>query len=206
MRENLFDVAKLANCGMDVHARMVRETREYLRTWGRSTRAALETLRGRPSCGYFAPSCLAHASNLRFSSAPTIRGVRLLDAMHAWYFAEGAGAEGEYLLDDCGELPCSVAAAESEQQCPRLDSVRECHALCRLKRRRRRIRIGLNPSAPGRHVCELDEAAARESKQNVARRRREEHQAMRALDRKRAESARRERSVYVDESDDESRA
>lgn len=137
----------------------------YLIAWGRATRAALGMLRARPSHGFFAPSCLAHASNLRFSSAPTVRGVLLIDAMHAWFF--GGNDEPQYLVDQCGDLPCSNATAGA-QQCPHLDSVRECHSLCRRARRERRIRLGLNPDAPGRNVCELEPASAREEKRERA--------------------------------------
>ena len=167
---------QLANCGLDIHQPMQPATLEYLKAWGRATRRALLTLRASPSAarhGAFAPSCLAHASNLRFSSAPPVRGVRLIDAMHDWYFgtnlssspstADVLGSDAaearRFLFDECGDLPCSNATGPT-QQCPRLGSVRLCNSLCRLARRRRRIRIGLDPSAPGRNVCELSEPPA----------------------------------------------
>jgi len=128
----------------------------------------LDGIRDRRDVGFFAPSCLAHASNLHFDTAPTVRGTRLLDAMRAWYFTAN-GSAVQYVLDDCGELPCSSEAATTKSQCPRLETVRECHARCRAARRRRRIKNGLDPSAPGRAVCEVDVVAARESRVEAAR-------------------------------------
>ena len=154
--------------GLDVHAPILAPQLRYLKEWGAAVRRALETLRSSRASGFFAPSCLAHASNLRFSTAPPVRGVRLSDAMRAWYF-HGNGSDEQYVADDCGDLPCADASVPSHQ-CPRLQSVRACHALCRLHRRRRRIRIGLDPSAPGRHVCELDVVAARQSQSSTASR------------------------------------
>ena len=157
LRENLFDIAKLANCGLDVHSKLRAPAIEYLQHWGRATRATIESLRSRPSNGFFAPSCLAHASNLRFSSSPLVGGMKLLDAMHAWYF-HADGASAQYAIDSCGDLPCTNDTAVgrlAEDRCPVLDSLRECHARCRLNRRRRRIRLGLNPRLPGHNVCQL---------------------------------------------------
>mmetsp|Transcript_26523 Transcript_26523/g.67415 ORF Transcript_26523/g.67415 Transcript_26523/m.67415 type:complete len:160 (+) Transcript_26523:279-758(+) len=106
----------------------------------------------------FLAVCLAfgsQASNLRFSSAPVLRGVRLVDAMHAWFFAPAGHDEMRYVMDDCGDLPCSRASGPS-QQCPKLDSLRVCSShRCKVHRRRRRIRIGLDPSALGRNVCDI---------------------------------------------------
>ena len=40
VRENLFDSAKLANCGLDIHTPHTEETVAYMRQWGQRTRAA----------------------------------------------------------------------------------------------------------------------------------------------------------------------
>lgn len=99
--------------------------------------------------------------------------------MHAWYFgADGRAAQ--YAIDDgCGDLPCSrdenvtraitASSAGDElstawaERCPLLDSVRQCHGRCQLKRRRRRIRRGINPDSSGHHVCQLETAAPPET-------------------------------------------
>ena len=154
-----------------MHARLREPAFEYLRAWGRQTRSTLEALvRGHPRSGAFAPSCLAHAANLRFSSAPTVGGWRLVDAMHVWYFGDerDAGSSGAppapFAIDACGELPCTndTAAASDggsarESRCPLLDSVRACHSRCKQMRRRRRIRLGLNPNLRGHNVCQVEE-------------------------------------------------
>ena len=63
VRENVFDSAKLANCGLDVHAPRTPAAVAYLRVWGRQTRAALEAMRAtHPRSGYFAPSCIAQTA------------------------------------------------------------------------------------------------------------------------------------------------
>ena len=133
------------------------QTLSYLRAWGRATRHALLSLRRSPEAAVhavFAPSCLAHAANLRFSSAPVVRGVRVIDAMHAWYFGSNTDSTSRFVLDDCGDLPCSNASS-SAQHCPTLSSVRICSGRCKLQRRQRRIRIGLNPTVRGRNVCDI---------------------------------------------------
>ena len=84
--------------------------------------------------------------------------------MHAWYFAAD-GRAAQYAMDGCGDLPCSLdpnVTAEGatsglrSARCPLLESVRECHARCRLNRRRRRIRLGLNPAHVGHNVCQVE--------------------------------------------------
>lgn len=157
IRENLFDVAKLANCGLARSAAM-REpaSLDYLRTWGQQTRASLDRLRADPRHGFFAPSCLAHASNLRFGSAPRVGGTRLVDAMRAWFF-NADGGPLQYSADSCPDgLPCTNST--SPESCLRLEDVRECRALCRLNRRKRRLRLGLDPHAGGHGVCDVREA------------------------------------------------
>ena len=153
LRENLFDVAKLANCGLDVHVRGGANL-QYLKEWGQQARQAMESRRRNKHDGFFAPSCLAHASNLRFSSAPMVGGSKLLDVMRSWYFG-GDGSSSQYATDDCGDLPCTKDKSAGEA-CPLLASVHECHTRCRLNRRKRRIRLGLNPRSPGHNVCQVD--------------------------------------------------
>ena len=182
LRENLYDVAKLANCGLDVHAKLRSSDVEYLRRWGQATRATIESRRSRRTDGFFAPSCLAHAANLRFASSPIVGGTRLIEAMHHWYF-HADGASTQYAIDGCGELPCTTEIANASssasgsrrrhEKCPLLDTVKACHSRCKLARRRRRIRLGLNPSFSGHNVCQLDEtgetAGASTSEQNAPR-------------------------------------
>ena len=147
----------------------------YLRVWGRQTRAALEAMRAtHPRSGYFAPSCIAHAHNLRFGSAPSVAGVRLIDGMHDWFFGDegadaaspprGGGGSRRYAMDACGDLPCRSNGTGAvgrrrkprrarDDPCPILSSVRECRGPCMQARRRRRIRLGLNPEHAGHNVC-----------------------------------------------------
>ncbi|KAL1519741.1 hypothetical protein AB1Y20_023249 [Prymnesium parvum] len=148
VRENLFDPAKLANCGLDVRRKLGEGGLAYLRAWGEALAASLEGSLRRAGHGYFVPSCLAHASNLGFESAPAVRGVRLREAMRAWFFSSGGRTD---LLERCGGLPCSNASGAA-QYCPHLPT-RECRQLCQLARRRRRVRNGLDAASPGRHVC-----------------------------------------------------
>ena len=241
IRENLFDVAKLANCGLDIHDARQPQATAYLQAWGRATRRALLSLRASnlsAAHGFYAPACLAHvstppigrkgapeqpthsarstirvchairvclplvgcarppshplygcymplsssvlmlcsdcllscvlpllnlvqtgsqANNLRFSSAPDVRGRRLIDAMHSWFFDAAAPPEQRFVMDDCGELPCHSSPAPL-LHCPTLATVTQCGSLCRLQRQARRLRNGLNPHSVGRNVCELDEA------------------------------------------------
>lgn len=179
LRENLFDVAKLANCGLDVHAKLGSAAVAYLRHWGQVTRATIETRRARHTDGFFAPSCLAHAANLRFSSSPMVGGVALIDAIHHWFFVADGGSL-QYAIDGCGDLPCTNetgragepggrAARANRERCPLLDSVRECKRNCKLARRKRRIRLGLNPEYPGHNVCQLEESAEGASASDGAR-------------------------------------
>ena len=165
VRENLYDVAKLANCGVDLHDDLDATALAYLRDWGRHVRTALTPLRTRRTHGFYLPSCLAHASNLRFSTSPRVGGVRLIDAMHAWFFGDHGGGDGggdgrgllQYAIDDCGELPCTNDSHATTDQCPLLQGIRKCRGLCRLHKQRRRIRLGLNPRVPGHNVCAIED-------------------------------------------------
>ncbi len=107
LRENLFDTAKLANCGLNANGPLVPSQLDYLRTWGGWMRAQLDVLRGPnfSASGFFAPSCLNHGNNLDFATAPPIRGVTLQAALRSWFFGPGPPPR---LVDDCGdELPCT---------------------------------------------------------------------------------------------------
>ena len=93
------------------------------------------------------------------------------------YFG-AAGSRAQYAIDECGDLPCTndtsitqaVHAAGAaggdrgeiehnvrvaSRACPTLDSVRECHQRCQSSRRKRRIRLGLNPDHAGHNVCQV---------------------------------------------------
>ena len=113
LRENLYDTAKLANCGLDARGPLSTEQERYLRAWGgwmRSQLLALTAAASGPHAsahGFFAPSCLDHGENLDWSTAPPVGGVALRDAMSTWFFGRGAPPR---LVDDCGELPCTLPA------------------------------------------------------------------------------------------------
>ena len=152
LRENLFDVAKLANCGLDVHVRGGANL-QYLKEWGRrrakrwrvgGVTSMMASLRRRASHTH-----QIYASRpLRWLVAPSCWMLR------SWYFG-GDGSASQYATDDCGDLPCTKDRSAGEA-CPLLESVHECHTRCRLNRRKRRIRLGLNPRSPGHNVCQVD--------------------------------------------------
>ena len=71
LRENLFDTAKLANCGLDARGPLLPDQVAYIRAWGGWMKAQLDSIAAPGSVhfnktGYFAPSCLNHGENLDF--------------------------------------------------------------------------------------------------------------------------------------------
>ena len=115
IRENLFDTAKLANCGVDTRGPLTASQLLYLKRWGAWMRAQLATISldvQHQASGFFAPSCLNHAENLGWGSAPRLGGVALRDAMRRWFFAPDSSplAPPPRLSDDCGDLPCTQSA------------------------------------------------------------------------------------------------
>ena len=73
VRENQYDAAKLANCGLDVHSHLGEAEYAYLREWGQTVRRELRSLGAASKRnGAWAPSCLAHAGNLGFASSPRL--------------------------------------------------------------------------------------------------------------------------------------
>jgi len=120
LRENLYDTAKLANCGLDARPPLAAEQLAYLKQWGAWMTSQLAALvsdaQHNASRGFFAPSCLNHGENLDTQTAPPVAGVALRDAMRAWYFdgrqvavpgGGGTPAAPPRLIDDCGDLPCT---------------------------------------------------------------------------------------------------
>ena len=180
VRENQFDTAKLANCGLDVHRHLGEQERRFLTEWGRRVRKDMRAIGARPRNGAWAPSCLAHAGNLGFASSPRLTApakygktgaeLTLREVFHAWYFGEAVASSPTALLRtivaDCGELPCSNATGAG-QTCPRLVE-RECGAACERARRERRIREGKNPDGPGHNVCNVPLAGDGATARNTA--------------------------------------
>mmetsp|Transcript_23053 Transcript_23053/g.50456 ORF Transcript_23053/g.50456 Transcript_23053/m.50456 type:complete len:493 (-) Transcript_23053:358-1836(-) len=117
VRENLFDRAKLANCGLDVEGALSVTDAAYLRQWGKWMLLQLSLVQADPRNGYFAPSCLEHGANLALGTAPSIGGVSMAAALRSWFF-DTAEAPTR-LTDRCGELPCTRAWPG---QCPHLPS------------------------------------------------------------------------------------
>lgn len=166
LRENQFDSAKLANCGLDVHSHMGEAELSYLKEWGGLIRSEMRAVGARPRNGAWSPSCLAHAGNLGFASSPRLalpgwragddaQLVSLREIFRAWYFETANTSLPRAVVAECGELPCSNAS--EGQACPRL-LARECGAACARARRKRRIRDGKSPEGPGRNVCDVSAA------------------------------------------------
>lgn len=124
LRENLFDTAKLANCGLDTRGPLTAMQNAYLRRWGLWMRQQLAVCGSAggdrrlglgssalSSCGFFSPSCLDHADNLDWAMAPPVRGVSMHSALRAWLFeAPDLLRPPPRLVDDCGDLPCTQPA------------------------------------------------------------------------------------------------
>ena len=121
LRENLFDTAKLANCGLDARGPLLPDQVAYIRAWGGWMKAQLDSIAAPGSVhfnktGYFAPSCLNHGENLDFRTAPPLHGSTMRDALRAWFFPEASPAATPplppRLVDDCGNgLPCTIAGS-----------------------------------------------------------------------------------------------
>ena len=166
LRENQFDSAKLANCGLDVHSHMGEAELSYLKEWGGLVRSEMRAVSARPRNGAWSPSCLAHAGNLGFASSPRLalpgwradddgQLISLREVFRAWYFETANTSLPRAVVAECGELPCSNAS--EGQACPRL-LARECGPACARARRKRRIRDGKSPDGPGRNVCDVSAA------------------------------------------------
>ena len=166
LRENQFDSAKLANCGLDVHSHMGEAELSYLKEWGGLVRSEMRAVSARPRNGAWSPSCLAHAGNLGFASSPRLalpgwradddgQLISLREVFRAWYFETANTSLPRAVVAECGELPCSNAS--EGQACPRL-LARECGPACARARRKRRIRDGKSPDGPGRNVCDFSAA------------------------------------------------
>lgn len=112
IRENLFDTAKLGNCGFNAQS---DGDVEYLKAWGKWMKAQLAVVRQSAKDGYFVASCLQHGGNFGFESSPVINGVNMRDALSNWYFEKG-DRNKQYTTDDCGDLPCTIATGA--QSCP----------------------------------------------------------------------------------------
>eukprot|EP00316_Scyphosphaera_apsteinii_P016208 CAMPEP_0119326424 /NCGR_PEP_ID=MMETSP1333-20130426/68363_1 /TAXON_ID=418940 /ORGANISM="Scyphosphaera apsteinii, Strain RCC1455" /LENGTH=388 /DNA_ID=CAMNT_0007334731 /DNA_START=27 /DNA_END=1194 /DNA_ORIENTATION=- len=121
VRENLYDTAKLGNCGLDTRGPISDAGLHYLRQWGRWMRAqlgAIHGMAGKGTTGYFAPSCLEHGSNLRFSTAPLISGLSLQEALSAWFFQSAKGGKPPpRLMDDVVTFRVRWQAEASAHTC-----------------------------------------------------------------------------------------
>jgi len=105
IRENLFDRAKLMNCGI---SRPVN--RQYMRDWGKWMHTQLEIIRNshKQKDGFYVPSCFDHTRNMGFWSTPVLGGVPVQEALRNWFFE--LGDAGRYSVAMCGDLPCTQAS------------------------------------------------------------------------------------------------
>jgi hypothetical protein len=117
-RENLYDSAKLANCGFTSGRNGASDDTEYLKAWGKWMRAQLAIFSISSKDGFYSASCLDHCGNTGFDSSPVINGVSLRDALSNWYFEKG-NRTMQYTYDDCGDLPCTQATGS--ERCPHYD-------------------------------------------------------------------------------------